>query len=44
MELHIHAFMHACVNTQLIETRRVVFIFFLSFYQISFSVSFVPQT
>ena len=29
MELHIHAFMHVCVNTQLIET-RVVFIFFLS--------------
>ena len=31
MELHIHAFMHACVNTQLIETRRVVFIYFFSF-------------
>ena len=27
MELHIHAFMHVCVNTQLIET-RVVIIFF----------------
>ena len=30
MELHIHAFMRACVNTQLIETRRIVFIFFHS--------------
>ena len=29
MELHIHAFMRACVNTQLIET-RIVFIFFHS--------------
>ena len=42
-ELHTHALMRAQGNTQLIET-RVVFIFFLSFYQISFSISFVPQT
>ena len=28
MELHIHALMHAYGNTQLIETRSVVFIFF----------------
>ena len=30
MELHIHAFMYACVNTQLLETRGVIFIFFNS--------------